>query len=56
MYPQQFYPAKAPYIDDSLNQVGRPCNEPSGCGVLGVCSNGVCTVKDQHDTVFDLKI
>ena len=26
MYPQQFYPAKAPYIQDTLEHVGRPCN------------------------------
>ena len=56
MYPQQLYPAKVPYYDDSVNNYGRPCKEPNGCGVLGACVNGVCTVKNQQDTVFDLKI
>jgi hypothetical protein len=55
MYPQQLYP-QYPYYNDSVNQVGRPCNEQNGCGVLGACSNGVCTIKDQYDTVFDIKI
>jgi hypothetical protein len=56
MYPQQFYPSKYPYYDDSIDQVGRPCDEANGCGVLGACMNGVCTVKDQQNTVFDIKL
>jgi len=61
MYPNQIYPAKAPYYNDTFNHIGRPCNQANAenggsCGVLGTCTNGVCTVKDKHDTVFDLKI
>ena len=56
MYPQQLYPMKVPYYDDSVNNIGRPCKGESGCGVLGACMNGVCTVKDNNSTVFDLKI
>jgi hypothetical protein len=56
MYPMQMYTAKYPYINDTVNQMGRPCNSQTGCGVLGVCSNGVCNIKDQKDTVFDVKL
>jgi hypothetical protein len=56
MYPQQYYPAKFPYYNDTVNQVGRPCDEQNGCGVLGACQNGVCTIRDQNDTVFNMKI
>jgi hypothetical protein len=55
MYPEQMYP-KDPYYADTNENVGRPCNGPNGCGVFGSCTNGVCTVKDQHDTVFDIKV
>lgn len=56
MYPRQYYPAKYPYYDDSMEQVGRPCDAQNGCGALGVCQKGVCTVKGQNDTVFDMKL
>ncbi len=56
MYPYQFYPAKYPYYNDTVNQVGRPCDEENGCGVLGACKNGVCSIKDSpNDTVFNIK-
>lgn len=55
MYPEQLYP-KDPYYADSINHIGRPCNGPNGCGVFGSCNNGVCKVKDQHDTVFDINV
>lgn len=54
MYNRQMYQSKYPYYNDTVNQVGRPCKEPNGCGVLGACVNGSCTVKDQKDTVFSL--
>jgi len=58
MYPYQLYPAKMPYYDDSVNNIGRPCKEPNGCGALGACQNGICSIKDDvgSTTVFDLKI
>ncbi len=56
MYPNQYYPAKVPYYNDSTQHVGRPCQSEGGCGVLGVCQNGVCTVKSENDTVFNMKI
>jgi hypothetical protein len=57
MYPQQYYPAKYPYYNDTVNQIGRPCDEQNGCGVLGACQNGVCTIRQPNtDTVFNLKI
>jgi hypothetical protein len=56
MYPYQYYPAKYPYYNDTVNQVGRPCDEQNGCGALGVCQNGVCSIQDQNDTVFNIKI
>ena len=56
VYPQQMYPAKLPYYNDSVANYGRPCKEPDGCGVLGACVDGVCKVKDQNNTVFDIKI
>ncbi len=55
MYAHELY-TKFPYYGDSINQQGRPCQEKSGCGSLGACVNGVCTIKDQYDTVFDIKI
>ncbi len=55
MYQEQMYP-KTPYYYDTEENVGRPCNGPNGCGVFGSCSNGTCTVKDQYDTVFDIKL
>jgi len=58
MYPYQYYPAKYPYINDTVEQVGRPCDEQGGCGVLGACQNGVCTIKQDtgETSVFDMKI
>lgn len=57
MYPSQYYPAKYPYYNDTMKQVGRPCDEQNGCGVLGACQNGVCTIKNQQtDTVFNMKL
>jgi len=57
MYPKQYYPAKYPYYDDTANQVGRPCDEQNGCGVLGACQNGVCSIKrNNNDTVFNMKL
>ncbi len=50
MYPQQYYPAKVPWFPET----GRPCE--GGCGATGVCKDGVCTVKDQYNTVFDIPI
>lgn len=57
MYPQQYYPSKYPYYNDSVNQVGRPCNEQNGCGALGMCQNGVCSIrKEDSGTVFNMKV
>lgn len=57
MYPNQYYPAKYPYYNDTVNQIGRPCDEQNGCGVLGACQNGVCSIKQANsDTVFDIKL
>jgi len=50
MYPQQYYPAKTPWATET----GRPCE--GGCGAVGVCKDGFCTVKDQYNTVFDIPI
>jgi len=50
MYPQQYYPAKVPWYPET----GRPCE--GGCGATGVCQNGICTVQDQYNTVFDIPI
>jgi len=56
-YPQQYAQAKYPYYNDPMNQAGRPCQQgQASCGVLGACVNGMCTVKDQKDTVFDIKL
>ena len=55
MYPEQMYP-KTPYYADTVENIGRPCKSPNGCGVFGTCTDGVCTVKDQQKTVFDIKI
>lgn len=55
-YPEQYYQSKYPYYNDSINHVGRPCSEQGGCGVLGVCQDGMCTVKDQDDTVYGIKL
>jgi len=53
MYDQQLYPAKLPWY----NETGRPCSGDKGCGAVGVCQNGVCSVKDgPHDTVFDIRV
>jgi len=55
MYNSQYYPAKYPYYNDTINNIGRPCNNSeTGCGVFGACVNGVCTIKDKKDTVFDI--
>lgn len=57
MYAQQYYPAKYPYYNDTVNQIGRPCDEQNGCGVLGVCQNGTCTIRQSGaDTVFNMKL
>jgi hypothetical protein len=58
MYQNQYYPSKYPYYNDTVNQVGRPCNEANGCGVLGACQNGICAIKKDHNdtTVFDLRL
>ncbi len=56
MYNSQYYPAKYPYYNDTVNQVGRPCDEQNGCGVLGACQNGICTIRDKNDTVFNLRL
>lgn len=55
MYQEQMYP-KIPYYADTMENIGRPCKNPNGCGVFGSCSNGICTIKDQNKTVFDIKI
>ena len=59
IYPQQIYPAKLPYIDDSVNNVGRPCGG-NDCGAFGSCINGVCSInrtdEDNNTTVFNMKI
>ncbi len=54
MYDKQLFVSKVPYYDDSLKYVGRPCE--NGCGVLGFCKDGVCKVRDQENTVFDIKL
>lgn len=56
IYKTQYYMGKYPYYADAMKQVGRPCDQNTGCGALGVCQNGVCTVKTQGDTVFDVSI
>jgi hypothetical protein len=58
MYPQQYYPAKFPYYNDTVSQIGRPCDEQNGCGVLGACQNGVCTIRQSldSDTVFNMRL
>lgn len=56
IYKNQYYMGKYPYYADAMRQVGRPCDQNTGCGALGVCQNGVCTVKTQGDTVFDINI
>jgi len=58
LYQNQLYPAKIPYINDSVKNVGRPCGEGnSDCGVFGSCVNGVCSInKAGDDTVFNLKL
>lgn len=52
MYPQQYYPAKVPWYPET----GRPCEGGGGCGATGVCQQGVCTVRDQYNTVFDIPV
>ncbi len=58
MYNSQYYQAKYPYYNDTVNQIGRPCDEQNGCGVLGVCQNGVCSIKTESggDTVYNMKL
>jgi hypothetical protein len=56
MYAQQMYPSKYPYYDDSVKQMGKMCNEPNDCGVLGACQGGVCKVKTKENTVFDITL
>lgn len=51
MYPTQYYPAKVPWYPET----GRPCKE-GGCGATGVCHNGVCTIRSQNNTVFDIPV
>ena len=50
MYQQQFYPAKQPWAPET----GRPCD--GGCGATGVCQNGICSMMDQYNTVFDIPV
>ena len=50
MYPMQYFPAKVPWFPET----GRPCE--GGCGATGVCQDGVCQVKDQYNTVFDIPV
>lgn len=47
---QIIYPEKV----QNYNEIGRPCN--GGCGEMGLCQDGVCKVKSQENTVFDIKI
>jgi len=57
MYPYQYYQAKYPYYNDTVNQIGRPCDEQNGCGVFGACQNGVCSIRQpDSDTVFNVKL
>lgn len=49
VYPQQLYPAKAPWYP----QAGRPC-ETGSCGATGVCKDGVCHRTDGSNTVFNI--
>mgnify|MGYP000343700962 CR=1 FL=1 len=56
IYPNQMYPAKIPYYDDTINQTGKVCGEANDCGVLGACQGVVCKVKRSDNTVFDLRI
>lgn len=56
MYQNQYYPAKFPYYNDAINNYGRPCDQINGCGVMGSCVDGTCTITDEKNTVFDLKI
>lgn len=51
MYSQQYYPAKYPYYDDTLNQYNKPCDKQNGCGVLGACKNGICTIKNENNLI-----
>jgi hypothetical protein len=55
MFKEQLYP-RTPYYADTIEHSGRPCNGPNGCGVFGTCNNGTCVVKDQNDTVFNIKV
>jgi hypothetical protein len=50
MYAQQLYPAKMPWYPET----GRPCS--GKCGITGVCTNGICQMRDQTETVFNVKI
>jgi hypothetical protein len=55
MYPRQIYPAKMPYYPET----GRPCNgklSSMGCGSTGVCTDGICHMKDQNNTVFNIPV
>jgi len=56
MYKHQLYQAKAPYYNDTVMQEGRPCNQNTGCGIMGACVDGVCRIKDQNETVFNMKL
>ena len=57
LYRDQLYPAKVPYINDSVKNVGRPCGEGAGCGAFGSCLNGVCSIKKvDESTVFNMRI
>jgi len=56
VYPQQFYHPKMPYVNDSIKQLGKPCENANSCGVLGACQNGVCSVKGQDSTVWNMKL
>ena len=55
LFKKQMYP-KIPYYSDSLRHQGLICKDQESCGVLGHCENGVCKVKKQGDTVFDIKL
>ena len=48
--------SKIPYYNDTEHNIGRPCNNQTGCGVFGACMNGICAAKDQHGTVFNMKV
>ena len=49
VFVNQLYP-KTPYSSDE----GKPCEY--GCGALGHCVNGSCTLKPYNKTVLDINV